>query len=162
MRAILLLLVLIAVAPGCWGSCGAAGHRDLATREQNMNPYYVFIAALFGAVVGSLATHGFTLARDRRNRRGAFLGYLLMWRSNIAREAPHDKERVWQAYLHGVHAYHLELGKITEDYLKNAQFGKVTDSLGNLQREAVLTAVGDVRAPICTPIDELRGMLHGM
>jgi hypothetical protein len=127
-----------------------------------MIAFYSAIFGFLGVAVGWFATHRFTVERDRRSRRGAFLGYLLQWRSSIARVSRSDRLRVWEAYERGVGVYHLELGKITEDYLRDAQFLQVSDLLGNLQHEAVLKAPEDAREPICTPIDKLRKIVRGM
>jgi hypothetical protein len=108
-----------------------------------------------GVAVGWLTTHWFTTSRDRRTRRGSFIGYLLQWRSTIARCSPRDSHSTWKAYIGGVHAFNLELGKIREDYLSDKEFMAITDELGNLQESHIFKDASDCRDAPCTLIDKL-------
>lgn len=111
--------------------------------------------SLLGVLAGWLVTHWLTTARDKRSRRGAFVGYLLQWRSTIARCAPRDGDSTWKAYIGGVHVFNLELGKIREDYLSDSRFMSLTDELGNLQPSHIHKDAGDSRDAPCTLIDKL-------
>jgi hypothetical protein len=111
--------------------------------------------SLLGVTAGWLFTHWLTISRDRRSRRGAFVGYLFQWRSTISRCGPRDQHETWKAYLAGVHTFNLELGRIREDYFSDKDFMSETDKLGNLQPEDIYKDAGDVREAPCTLIDKL-------
>lgn len=112
-----------------------------------------------GVALGWLANHWLSTARDMRTRRGNFEGCLRQWRSALARCSPRDNHTVWRAYADGVHGYHLELGRIREDFRFKREFWEVADKLGNLQPEEMIRDGHDYREPPCTLIDRLLAFL---
>ena len=116
----------------------------------------LFYSSMFGllcAACGWLANHRLATNRAKRDRRGAFVGYLLQWRSTIARKS-HSYD-VFAVFREGVHAFHLEFGKIREDYLEQKAFIETAEALGSLTETEIIRDGLDGRVPIFALLDKL-------
>jgi hypothetical protein len=123
------------------------------------SPVITWIVGFLGVVAGWFVSHLLTLSRDKRTRRGSFVGCLLQWRTALERCAPDDREGVWKAYMAGVNTYRLELGKIREDFLHNPLFREKTNQLGSLQQSAIWKE-RDQRTVPCTLIDDIADLVE--
>src|SRR5688500_13350369 len=109
-----------------------------------------------GTVSGWLANHRLASDRATRDRRGACVGYLSRWRSKIGRFS-HSSD-VFVAFREGVHDFHLELGKIREDYAGDAAFIGTADALGALTENEIIRDGLAGRIPIFTLLDKLASL----
>gem|GEM_PF-4029547 len=97
----------------------------------------LIVSFLSGGALGSIITHKCTLARERRNRRRDFTGFLGSWLVDIQRVRYGDAASTYTAYLAKVSDFGGQATMIEKDFWRKQKFKQMcTPPLTSKRRSA--------------------------